>query len=235
MKKVLIILLALVFLPAKAFADKRLYVWTYEYKTMEVGKAEMEWYTTFSSTDSSKTKGITATEHQIELEIGKTEKFDVAIYQVFKQKPLEGMKYDGFKVRARYKLAEKDRYFFDPLFYLEYKNSNDFSSPGYELKVILAKDTGNFNLSLKPILEIEKENDKYETEFEYSAGLSYKLNNLLNLGIEFKGSEYGNYFGPVISHGKEDLWIAIGSAFKIGTIKKDNPEFQLRTIIGIGF
>jgi len=216
------------------FADKRSYVWTYEYKTVEKGKAEIESYFTLSTADIGKVKGTMVSEHQIELEVGMTESFDFAIYHVFNQNPGEGLKYEGFKLRSRYKIGKKGKYLLDPLIYLEYKGQPDFSEHGIEFKLILAKDSGRFNVSLNPIFEFERK-AKWEFEPEYAMGISYDVSELLRVGFEAKGSEYGHYLGLVISHGREALWVTLGSALKMGRVKEGKPEFQIRMLLGIAF
>ena len=57
---------------------------------------------------------------------------------------------------------------------------------------------------------------------------------MLNIGIEFKGNEYGHYFGSTISHGVHDIWFSLGSAFSMGTINDEKPEMEIRMIIGVG-
>jgi len=163
-----------------------------------------------------------------------TERFDFSIYQIFAQKPEGELRYEGFKLRSRYKIGEKGRYILDPLIYLEYKGKPDFSEHGIEFKLILAKDIGRFNISLNPILSFERVT-KWEFEPEYAIGMSYEVNKLFRVGFEAKGSEDGHYIGPVISHGRENLWVTLGSAFKIGEIKEGKPEFQIRMLLGIGF
>jgi len=117
-KKFFLLFLLLNFLFAfQSFADRRFYVWTYEYKTVEKGWAEVESYFTLSTPDKEKIKGNMSSEHQIELEAGMTEKFDFSVYQVFEQKAQENFKYKGFKLRFRYKIGEKGKYFMDPLLY----------------------------------------------------------------------------------------------------------------------
>lgn len=226
--------LSILFFSFEAFADRRSYVWTYEYKTVGKGEAEVESYFTLSTPDIGEIKGRMSSEHQIELEVGMTERFDFSIYQVFNQNPGEELKYKGFKLRARYKIGKKGKYFLDPLIYFEYKGKPDFSEHGIEFKLILAKDIGRFNISFNPIFEFERE-DKWEFEPKYAIGMSYEISELLRVGLEAKGSENGHYIGPVISHGKEDLWVALGSALKIGKIKEGKPEFQIRMLLGVGF
>ena len=83
-------------------------------------------------------------------------------------------------------------------------------------------------------LNEDGELDESEIETEYALGLTYKLNKLFHTGIEFKGSEYGHYFGPTISHGSHAIWFSLGSAFNLGTVKEGKPEMEIRMIIGVG-
>lgn len=215
-------------------ADKRFYVWTYEYKTEEKGKAELEYYLTFSSTDFSNLKETLSTEHQVEFEVGMTDKFDIALYQVFEQPVDDQFSYKGFKLRARYKISEKNKLFLDPLIYIEYKANPTFTKNELEFKLILAKDIGKFNISINPIFEFENE-EEWEFKPEYALGLSYEINPLLRIGLESKGGSNGYYIGSVISHGKTHAWVALGSAFKITNIKENKPEFQIRLLMGLEF
>ena len=82
--------------------------------------------------------------------------------------------------------------------------------------------------------EIEIEDEEREIEIEYAIGLTYKLHKLFHAGIELKGSEYGHYWGPTISHGTHDIWFSLGSAFALGTIKEGKPEMEIRMIMGVG-
>lgn len=218
----------------KAMADQRSYVWTYQYLIMDPGKAELEQYTTFSSSDFEDYKGTVATELNFEVEIGMHPKYDFAVYQNFKQSAGGNLKYSGFKLRTRYMIGEKGKYFVDPLIYVEYKGTPDFSKHVFEPKLILAKDFGNFNISLNSYCELEQEGEEdWEFFWKYAMGASYKLTPLMALGLEAKGDETGNYLGPTLSHGTEHLWCAIGTLHKIGKVDLGKPEFQLRFILGI--
>ncbi len=234
MKVALFILLALVsLLPCAATADQRSYVWTYEYHTVPKGEAEIESYFTISAPGTDSLEGKASSEHKFELEVGMTDRFDFAIYQVFSQAPKQSLTYDGFQLRARYRIGEKGKYFLDPVLYLEYKGVPDFAVHGFEAKLILARDFGRFNIALNPILDIELA-DSNEANSEYAVGMNYGVNDMLRLGIEAKGSESGHYIGPVIAHGKGRFWVAIGSAFKVGSVDQGKPGFQLRMLAGIG-
>jgi len=218
--------------PGDVFADNRSYVWTYEYMTLQRGEAEIESYFTLSSLDRNRMSGNTVAEHRYELEVGMTDRFDFAIYQIFSQAPGEGLVYDGFQLRGRYRIGEKGEYFLDPLLYVEYKGVPDFSENALETKLILARDFGRWNIALNPIAEFEFGQDR-KVEFEYAAGVRYNISGLLRFGIEAKGSEDGHYVGPVISHGGK-YWVAVGSALNVGNVEAGRPELELRMILGIG-
>ena len=213
--------------------DNRSYVWTYEYKIMERGKAEFEHYLTFKAPKMDSLAGSVTTVHNIEFEFGMNDKFDFSIYQNFEQPADGAFQYSGYKLRARYKLGEKNQYFMDPLLYFEYKGKPDFTKHVLEGKLILAKDYGSFNYAINPVFEIEYEDGEQEHEFKYNAGSCYKINELLRIGLEIKGGKNGHYLGPVISHGKDTFWVALGSAFAFTEIINNKPEFMLRMILGI--
>ena len=230
MNKTIFVILAIL-LSLQLQADGRRYVWTYEYQTLPRGEAELESYTEFSHVDTDSGR-LASTTLQSEYEIGMNDRFDVGIYQKFKQGPDSPLAYHGFKVRMRYRLGEKGRWPMDPLIYLEYKDNPAFDHSALEAKLILARDFDRFNISLNPVLEFEFEEDDTEVEFEYTAGLSYALHPLLSLGLETKGNTDNFYWGPTLSHGKEHLWFALGYLFP-GT-NDTSSDRMMRFIIGVG-
>ena len=232
---IMVYFLLVLLLAPGAFGDQRSYVWTYEYKTVARGVAELESYFTTSAPDIDDLEGNTSVEHRIELEVGMTNRFDFAVYQIFEQPAGGNFKYKRYQLRSRYRIGEKGQLPVDPLIYVEYKGQPDFSEHGIELKLILAKDIGNLNIAVNPVFEVEREHDEWEAKVAYAAGASYRLNRLLRVGVEAKGSENGHYLGPVVSHGVEDLWITLGSAFGYAGIKEGKAEFQIRMLLGIGF
>lgn len=220
----------------ESFADRRSYVWTYEYQTMPKGMSEIEYYDTIKVPDTND-PGIKTLEHWIEYEYGVTNHFDLAVYQMFKTKDKReefDTKYDGTKVRARYRFGEKGQYFVDPLLYVEYKRSAKHHDPHQvELKVILAKDIDNFNIAYNQILNQALESDGI-TESEYTLGINYKLNNWFSLGMESKGSYLSDkyYFGPTFSFGFRKFWITAGV---VSSMHKRADDLQARVIAGIPF
>lgn len=223
-------------LTKNSYADRRSYVWTYEYQTMPKGMSEIEFYETLKLPDTNDTD-IKTLEHWVEYEYGVTDRFDAAIYQMWKTNDKRNeidTKYDGTKLRARYRFGEKGRYFVDPLVYAEYKRSAKSHDPhALELKLILAKDIGNFNIAYNQILNQALERHGV-TESEYALGLSYKLNNRLSIGLESKGSYLKDkyYYGPTISVSGKRFWVAVGAAW---AMHKRADDLQVRLIAGIPF
>ncbi|NOZ03633.1 MAG: hypothetical protein GXO92_03375 [FCB group bacterium] len=226
-------LVGLIILINTGVSDNRFYIWTYEYKTMERGEVELENYVTFSSPDMDSLAGNTSSKFEYEIEVGMTDRFDFAIYQVFEQSPSDPLRYKEYKLRGRYRFGEKGKYFVDPLLYLEYKGRPDFSKHVWEGKLILAKDIGNWNMALNPIFEVEIDESGREKEYAYTAGTSYRITDLFRLGMEVKGSENGHYIGPVIAHGTKSTWVTFGAGFALSSIKAGKPEFMLRMLLGV--
>lgn len=231
MNKLYLSLLAILCLVSLLAADGRRYVWTYEYLTLNRGEAELETYTEFSHVDTDAGRQASTT-LQYEYEVGMNDRFDVGIYQKFKQSHATPISYEGFKLRMRYRLGEKGQWPLDPLIYLEYKDNAAFDHSALETKLILARDFDKFNLSLNPVLEFEFDDDETEVEFEYAAGLSYRLHPLLSLGLETKGNTEQFYWGPTFSHGKPDLWIALGLLYPGSA--ENSADRMMRFIIGVG-
>ena len=65
--------------PKVSYADRRSYVWTYEYQTMPKGHAEIEYYLTEEQKNIEKAKPNTW-KHWLELEYGINDHWDINIY-----------------------------------------------------------------------------------------------------------------------------------------------------------
>ena len=219
-----------------SYADWRSYVWTYEYQTMPQGAWELESYFT-SIVPNLKKSSVNTLRPQLELEYGITNRWDVAMYQAYKinNKASEtDSKYDGFKIRTRYRFGEKGQFIIDPLIYLEYIRDPDFSKPNViEGKLILAKDIGNLSISYNQIFERDLKN-RGKTAFEYAVGLSYNVIPSLKIGVESKGSysKRETAFGPTISWSKGKVWVGLGAVF--GVNRRTN-DLEGRMIAGFFF
>src|SRR3989338_5262399 len=210
-----------------SYADRRSYVWTYEYQTMPKGHAEIEYYLTEEQKNIEKAKP-NIWKHWLELEYGITDHWDVSMYQQFKQSNTSSsntFEYDGCKIRTRYRILEKDKLPLDTLLYLEYIRNDNLEKPNVlEGKVILAKDIGNFNLAYNQILKQELDSGG-KTEHEYAAGVCYTFMPKFKFGLETKGnftdSKY--YVGPTISWAAKKFWVSVGA---VGGLNKRSDDLQ---------
>jgi hypothetical protein len=144
MKTRMIFVLSVLLLAAvTARADRRQLVWTYQYQTMPAGSAELEHYFGYDLGDRD-VKNEAEYTHQLEVEVGITDRWDVSVYHMFAQIGGGPFDYDGFKLRTRYSLFEADQFLVDPLLYLEFKRPAPHDAPGVlEGKLVLAKRKQN--------------------------------------------------------------------------------------------
>jgi len=199
---------------------------------MERGTAEFEQYTTYKTINTDDFSGTSSADLDLELEFGMTDNFDFGVYQSFTTDVDGGMSYKGFKLRGRYRIGKKGALWVDPLIYLEYKSNPGFSKHVIEPKLILAKDFGNFNISINPYFEYEIENDKKEFKLKFAGGINYEFGRLFKAGVEMIADANGTYFGPTIAHGNGNMYVALGSLFGMG-VTEEKPKQQIRMIIGV--
>lgn len=197
------------------------------------GKVEIENYLTMSAPKFSKIKGNATIEQKIEVEIGMSKNFDFSIYQNFLQTTEKTFHLIGFDLRARFLIANKNQFIFDPLVYVEYGSNSTMSSHKLETKLVLAKDLGKFNIAMNTSLEIEYD-DQVEQIFSYALGIRYEFSRLLRCGFEIKGEKDNHYVGFVLSHGVENLWVAASPTFLLLSKERNNFEFIFRMILGLG-
>lgn len=232
--RMIIVITTLLLFAGSARADRRSYVWTYQYMTMPSGETELEFYQTtrLSNPDSW--------EYRIELEQGLTDRWDFSVYQIFNQREGESFMWDAVQLRTRYRLGEEGKYFMDPLLYLEYNRKVDLDRPHkLEGKLILAKTIDRWNLAVNPVYEVF-----FSPGTEHEAGLdigtSWQFHPVFILGIESTtrwefpdgGSEASSYIGPTISLASRKLWYTFGVAWGI-TEHSDNT--RLRFLMGVPF
>jgi hypothetical protein len=219
------------FVVVPAWADQRNYVWTYEYGTVSKGNAEIEFYQTGVMKDKDVRSASDWTQ-QLELEYGITDRLDVGIYQVYSQAAdTPSMTYEGFKLKARYRVAEKNELPVDVLFYLEHEQST-IEGRIFEGKLILAKDLGRFNLAYNQIYE-----RSYETgrgEHGYAAGVSYEIVPWFHVGVESKGSYTEGEFaaGPTLAWIGNRIWANLGAVYALNNKTNDR---EVRFLLGIPF
>jgi len=219
-----------------ALADRRSYVWTYEYQTMPKGMTEVEFYLTEEQKNIDKAKP-NIWKQWVELEYGITDHWDVSMYQQFKQSNTDSsgtFEYDGFKIRTRYRISERGKLPVDVLFYLEYIRPGNFKKPNVlEEKLVLAKDIGNFNIAYNQIFKQELKSGG-KNEYEYASGISYEITPAFKIGVESKGNyaDKKYYVGPTIGWASSKFWVSAGV---VAGLTNQSDDMQVRMITGFLF
>jgi len=228
------ILASALFAPNPARADRRSYVWTYDYQTKPPGGIELEHYLSARTGDIDAV-GQTAWEHRVELEVGLTNRWDVSIYQIFNQPPDGALRYDAFQLRTRYRIGEAGQYFADPLLYFEYRRAQDLTSPNKaEGKLILARDFQKLNVAINLIEEVAFAPGT-EWETGYSAGMSFEPHPIVKIGAEAFGQlateeDKAHYFGPTMSLARDGWFYTFGFGFGLN---EHADDLRARAILGI--
>ncbi len=103
MKRLAILLVAAA-LPSLAAADQRSYTFTYQPITAPRGALDLELYSTFYDPAGASARGR-GWRHQVELEYGITDRWDVSLYNVFRRPYGEPLEYEAAKLRTRFRLT----------------------------------------------------------------------------------------------------------------------------------
>jgi hypothetical protein len=244
-------------LSVSARADRRAYDVTYEAVTASQGELDVESWTTYAANaefpDAPASLGDRT---MLELEYGITDRWDVALYNMI-DIGTQNPGYAGFKLETRYRLSLPGEWFVDPVLYLEYQRLfMGNSADTLELKAIVGKDIGAWNISVN--VSVELENLIYAgitPEYEYAAGVSREvLGPALKLGVEVFGSAEQppplaqgqpapplavyTWVGPAISwattfeHGMRGVWVTVGAG---RGVTNDSPTYYGRGIVGLQF
>jgi hypothetical protein len=219
-----------------ARADRKYYLFTYQYATLPKGSAEIETWITREDDDnaSKQTNG----QFQLEGEFGITDRFDVSLYTTFTKEGSSSLDWDASKIEAKYRLGNVGQWPVDVMLYAEYEQPfkvRGFGEP--ELKLILAHDFGPINVAGNFIF-VQPVDDETGRHFawqkEWAAGASYEISPRVNAGLEGHGSFTGSKakVGPVVSYQAEKAWVAFGPYW--GVTRRDG-NFGARAILGFYF
>lgn len=231
----LLTLLVIFALPATSNADRRKYVWTYQYVTIPQGETELEFYQT---TKLKPEPSLDEWEYRIEVETGLSDRWDFSVYQIFSQVDGSDLNWNAVQLRTRYRFGEAGQYFMDPLLYLEYQRKLDLGDPNkFEAKLILAKDNGQLNIAINPIYELFF-GPGTEHEIGLDAGLSWEFSPRFVAGLESTsrrvledGEEIKSYFGPTLSVASGHWWYTFGVGFGI---TDESDDARVRFLMGVG-
>ena len=228
----------LLWLPS-AQADRRDYVWNYQWQTMLQGRLELEWYFDYRMKDFEDS-GAATHRHQLELEYGITDRWDVAAYAVI-QDPDDGTDTDyevgKIKLRTRYRFGEEGQYWMNPLLYLEYQRAVDGSGADIgEVKLILDRSFGRFDTVLNFVWEgrLDKGGDD---EWKVLGGVGYQVSEAFHAGIEagytHEGAKDKLAVGPTLAWTLTDrIWVGVGVLF---AVESDARDLEARSIVGFYF
>lgn len=234
MRKLLFILALTVLMATSSYADRRKYVWTYQYGTQAPSESELEYYQT------GHLDNVDAFEYRLEFEHGLTPNLDFTVYQIFDQVEGDSFGWDATKLRLRYRLAQPGTFAMDPLLYLEYERPIDLKDQNaFEVKLVLSRDFSRTNLSLNPMYEIKWAPGKPTHEFGLDAGLSYDLSYAFSYGIESSTrierengvSKSSSYLGPTVSFATGTVFYSFGYAWGVSDISEDG---RFRFLMGVG-
>ena len=248
MKKFLLLcILTLAFLPPISFGGVRHFTFLYEAPTSARGSAELEnWVTWKRTTDPERFDQV---DFRHEIEYGVTDRFQVSVYLAdwfYEADPEHsGSSYSDSAIELIYNLTNPVD---DPIglsVYGEIKAGDRLVE--LESKLIAQKNFGPLILAYNATLEAVWEgNDLIEREGEFSQalGASYEISPPISVGVEllheFVFPEWRDeenirnlFVGPNVSYRSRN-WFVTVTGLAQATDTEDEPDFQVRTIFGIG-
>jgi hypothetical protein len=248
MKKFLsLCILTLAFSPLISFGGVRHFTFLYEAPTSARGSVELEnWVTWKRTTDPERFDQV---DFRHEIEFGVTDRFQVSVYLAdwFYETDREhsGFAYSDSAIELIYNLTNPVD---DPVglsIYGEIKAGDRLLE--LESKLIAQKNFGPLILAYNATLEAVWEgNDLTENEGEFSQalGASYEISPPISVGVEllheFVFPEWHDeenirnlFVGPNVSYRSRN-WFVTVTALAQATDTEDEPNFQVRTIFGIG-
>jgi hypothetical protein len=225
---------------ASSFAGVRHFTFLYEAPTSAPGSIELENTVTWR-----RGAGWNEVFIREELEIGITDRLQLGIYPLdWSHHSDSGFQYNGGAVEVIYNLSNP---VVDPVGVSIYQEISvarqHFES---ESKIIAQKNFGRWILDYNATLEAEWESKGLEEEsgeLQQALGASYEISPRLSVGVEFLhefifpdwSDRVTNVFvGPNVSY-RRNQWFVTATALAQATQTSDEPDFQLRTIFGIGF
>ena len=243
---------------------------TYPYETLGKGELEDELYGDITplkvyADPTHATPGkLTEPAYvlQNEIEYGVTDHVELAWYQVFEANPVDGggngMQFDGFKFRGRFRIAEAGELPVDLALYLELETLHDEIS--LEEKVILAKRFGR--LHWMGNLWVEQEDNRpfdsgaqfFDFVFNPTTGFTYEVAPTFQPGIEYWGrGVFGareessvdainhrmhHFVGPTVHFDWGKVWWSLGVYADLNNINEPQVgeiygPVWVRTLLGL--
>ena len=226
--------------PVGARAARRYYGETYSAATAPPGGLDLEGWTTFHQ--APRAGGSDFWRHQLEVETGLTDRWDVALYGMLKQE--SRLRFEGAKLESRFRVSEPGRWPVDLVLYLEVKKEVIEDKPwALEQKVILARDFRAVNVSANLVAEQEFiPGGGREYEYGYAVGASYELHPSLRIGAEAFGGwtnvreggssswERQHWAGPAVSIAASRFWLVLAAGFGL---TDESDRTRLRAVLAV--
>jgi len=227
---------------ASAGAGVRHFTFLYEAPTSPPGSVELE--NTVTWAHGSNWNDLFLRE---ELEIGINDRFQLGIYPLdWSHRSEDGYHYDGGAVELIYNLSNP---VINPVGISLYEEIS-VARRHFEMesKLIAQKNFGRWIFDYNATLEAEWEDQHLEEEtgeFQQALGASYEISPRLSVGLEFlhefvfpewrdDGKIRNVFVGPNVSY-RQGNWFVTTSFLAQATDTGNEPDFQWRTIFGIGF
>jgi hypothetical protein len=262
-------LLGALALPAVAHATPVPLPFTYPYETLAKGEAEDELYGDMTplrvnADPTGASKGLLYEPRYVlqnEIEYGVTDHVELAWYQVFEANPVDGggnlATFDGFKFRARVRLAEAGELPVDVALYFELETLHDELS--FEEKVILAKRFGKLHwmANLWVEQEINRPLDDSQRNVDFvvnpTTGFTYEVTPTFQPGLEYWGrgvlggetsgveginNRMHSFLGPTVHFDWGKLWWSLGIYADLNNINEPQVgetygPVWVRTLLGL--
>ncbi len=203
--------------PAAARADRRYYGETYNAATAPRGSLDVELWTTYYEPPKATAGAPWLWRHQLELETGITDRWDVAVYGVARQIEGQDLRFEAVKLESRFALAAPGTWFVDPVVYVELQKTVLDDKPfSVEEKLILAKDLGRLNVSANLAAEQEFANGEVEPEWSYALGSSFELVPAFRLGAEIFGDRAKQETTPGVERMESTAWAGPAASLAYG-------------------
>jgi hypothetical protein len=244
-------LIALTVFPHFCFSAARHFTFLYETTTSAPGSIELENWVTFR-TGNRHDQRFSELDFRHEFEFGITDRLQLSVYvadwryQTGVADRASGFAYSASAVEAIYNLTNP---VVDPIgisIYQEIKAGDRLVES--ESKLIAQKNFGPLIIAYNATLEAVWEGsglEEQEGEFQQALGASYELSPSFSAGLEMlhefifpkwdTNEHRQNFFiGPNVSV-RSGRWFATVTALAQATQTADEPDWQVRTIVGFGF
>jgi hypothetical protein len=248
MNKCVLSILLLSILGSVCFADQRHFTFVYEAAIEEPGEFELEnWVTGQIRKGSDHSFSEIDFRHEIEFGVinGLQASIYLADWSYVNSKKNNGFAFSDAALELIYQIQDPEKAPIGLALYEEIEGGDRIF--GSESKLIVQRNLGAIVFAYNATLEAVwqgRELAEREAEFQQSLGASYEVNRCVSIGAEILHEiafpEWSHAEHPVISGGPnlsihEGKWWGTFTTLAQFTSARDEPDFQLRAIVGYAF